>query len=70
MGLNMTDKNKVARLIEQRAEIFKNRDDILYKKGKADGWPKEVMDFIMWHEHENARSIWALQDLAKQVRGL
>ena len=66
----MADKNTVARLIEQRAEIFKQRDDTLYKKGKEAGWPKEVMNYIMWHEHENARSIWALQDLAKQVRGL
>jgi hypothetical protein len=66
----MTDKTTIARLLEQRANTFKQRDDILYKKGKADGWPKEVMDYIMWHEHENARSIWALQDLAKQVRKL
>jgi hypothetical protein len=43
------------RLLETRVRTLSSHLDMLYNKGKADGWPKEVMNYIMWFEHEVCR---------------
>jgi hypothetical protein len=56
------------RILEGRIKNLSNHLDQLYKKGKADGWPKEVMDYIMWFEHEVCRIPVYMPETARKIR--
>ena len=44
-----------------------SRLDQLYNKGKEAGWPKEVMDYLMWWEHETIRLAWRMRSAAHEL---
>jgi hypothetical protein len=56
----------------QRIDLYANelerRLDQLYKEGKEKKWPKEVMDYLLWWEHETCRVQYGLRYLAKSMR--
>jgi hypothetical protein len=60
---------RIAKLtMETSAQELTKRMDQLYNKGKEEGWPKEVMDYLMWWEHETCRISYRLTDTAKELK--
>lgn len=59
----MTDKQiRILKMMNvSRAATLQRLFDTLWNKGQTDEWPKEVMDYIMWIEHEASRTLHGLK---------
>lgn len=62
------DAEVTLRILESRIKNLSGHLDRLWEKGKADGWPKPVMDYIMWFEHEVCRLPQAMPNDAAIIR--
>jgi len=64
---NAQRKTYVKSMLTSSARDINSKMDMLWNKGKADNWPKEIMNYIMWIEHEMCRIPERLTQTAKVV---
>ena len=61
-------RDTLAITLNSTANELTNRLDELYKRGQVDKWPKEVMDYLMWWEHETCRIAYRLSYLSSDLK--
>lgn len=67
---NKQTREYVRRMTANSARDMMTWMDRLWEEGKAKGWPKEVMNYLMWWEHEATRIPDRLKQLDPLIRDL
>lgn len=65
---DVTNHSNLARFADLIDRDLQLRLDQLYNKGREDEWPKEIMNYLMWWEHETIRISWRARELAQELR--